>query len=144
MKPAAARSAAPEEDSDRRPLPPGWRSYTSPEGLRYYVNSCSKETTWRRPPPSAEAPQKALAPQSASPYADGCHGTTKPAPPTEAADVTLRKAPHHKQVRRRRRRVLMKQFGHPSPNETNVCEEATRTRCLVFLPFILPPQPRVT
>ncbi|XP_062422020.1 growth arrest-specific protein 7-like isoform X2 [Pungitius pungitius] len=71
MKPAAARSAAPEEDSDRRPLPPGWRSYTSPEGLRYYVNSCSKETTWRRPPPSAEAPQKALAPQSASPYGNG-------------------------------------------------------------------------
>nr|XP_040046955.1 growth arrest-specific protein 7-like [Gasterosteus aculeatus aculeatus] len=68
MKPVAVCSAAPEEDSDRRPLPPGWSSYTSPEGLRYYVNSCSKETTWRRPSPSAEAPQRALAPQNAAPY----------------------------------------------------------------------------
>uniref|UniRef100_A0A665TN81 Growth arrest-specific protein 7-like n=1 Tax=Echeneis naucrates TaxID=173247 RepID=A0A665TN81_ECHNA len=37
------------QESDARPLPPGWRSYVSPEGLRYYVNSCSKETTWRHP-----------------------------------------------------------------------------------------------
>lgn len=38
-------SAAPREETDRRPLPPGWRSYTSPEGLRYYVNSSSKGKT---------------------------------------------------------------------------------------------------
>ncbi|KAM9745397.1 growth arrest-specific protein 7a isoform 2-T2 [Menidia menidia] len=34
MKPAAVGS--------REPLPPGWRSYTSPEGQRYYANSSSK------------------------------------------------------------------------------------------------------
>ncbi|XP_077940293.1 growth arrest-specific protein 7a isoform X4 [Gasterosteus aculeatus] len=98
MKPVAVCAAAPEEDSDRRPLPPGWSSYTSPEGLRYYVNSCSKETTWRRPSPSAEAPRRALAPQNAAPYANGGHGSRKPAAPPEAAEVTLRKPPHLKQI----------------------------------------------
>uniref|UniRef100_A0A8C4NRE3 Growth arrest-specific protein 7 n=1 Tax=Dicentrarchus labrax TaxID=13489 RepID=A0A8C4NRE3_DICLA len=49
-------------------FPPGWRSYTSPEGLRYYVNSSSKETTWRRPSSSAEAPQSPLARHNPSPY----------------------------------------------------------------------------
>ncbi|TNN28886.1 hypothetical protein EYF80_060965 [Liparis tanakae] len=41
-KPAAVSSAVPTEETDGRPLPPGWRSYTSPEGVRYYVNGCSK------------------------------------------------------------------------------------------------------
>uniref|UniRef100_A0A8C7PCJ4 Growth arrest-specific 7a n=1 Tax=Oncorhynchus mykiss TaxID=8022 RepID=A0A8C7PCJ4_ONCMY len=31
------------------PLPQGWRCYKSPEGCRYYVNTGSKETTWKRP-----------------------------------------------------------------------------------------------
>uniref|UniRef100_A0AAQ5ZNG4 Growth arrest-specific 7a n=1 Tax=Amphiprion ocellaris TaxID=80972 RepID=A0AAQ5ZNG4_AMPOC len=55
-------------ETDGRPLPPGWKSYTSPEGLRYYVNCSSKETTWRHPSSSAEAPQRPLARQSSSPY----------------------------------------------------------------------------
>ena len=48
QKSAAVSAAAPEEETDGRPLPPGWRSYTSPEGQRYYVNSCSKgeRHTW--------------------------------------------------------------------------------------------------
>uniref|UniRef100_A0AAX7TPA6 Growth arrest-specific 7a n=1 Tax=Astatotilapia calliptera TaxID=8154 RepID=A0AAX7TPA6_ASTCA len=61
-------SAAPTEETDSRPLPPGWSSYITPEGLRYYVNSSSKETTWRRPSSSAEAPQRPLARQNSSPY----------------------------------------------------------------------------
>uniref|UniRef100_A0A4W6E968 Growth arrest specific 7 n=1 Tax=Lates calcarifer TaxID=8187 RepID=A0A4W6E968_LATCA len=58
MKSVVASSAAPREETDSRPLPQGWRSYMSPEGQRYYVNSCSKETTWRHPSLSAEAPQR--------------------------------------------------------------------------------------
>lgn len=42
QKSAVVSSAAAQEETDGRPLPPGWRSYTSPEGQRYYVNSCSK------------------------------------------------------------------------------------------------------
>uniref|UniRef100_A0A669D321 Growth arrest-specific 7a n=1 Tax=Oreochromis niloticus TaxID=8128 RepID=A0A669D321_ORENI len=71
MSPAES-SAAPTEETDRRPLPPGWSSYITPEGLRYYVNSSSKETTWRRPSSSAEAPQRPLAPQNSSPYGKTC------------------------------------------------------------------------
>uniref|UniRef100_A0A3Q3K6Y3 WW domain-containing protein n=1 Tax=Monopterus albus TaxID=43700 RepID=A0A3Q3K6Y3_MONAL len=56
------------EEADSRPLPPGWTSYLSPEGLRYYVNSCSKEKTWQRPFLSAEAPQRPLTCQNSSPY----------------------------------------------------------------------------
>lgn len=42
QKPEAMSSAAPSVETDRPPLPPGWRSYMSPEGLKYYVNSSSK------------------------------------------------------------------------------------------------------
>ncbi|XP_037649164.1 growth arrest-specific protein 7-like [Sebastes umbrosus] len=97
MKPAVVNSAAAREETDSCPLPPGWRSYTSPEGLRYYVNSCSKETTWRRPSLSAEAPQRPLAQQNASPYGNGCHSSTKTSQPTEVADVALRKPTMNKQ-----------------------------------------------
>ncbi|KAK1878150.1 Growth arrest-specific protein 7, partial [Dissostichus eleginoides] len=95
-KPAVVSSAAPREETDLRPLPPGWRSYTSPEGLRYYVNSCSKETTWRRPSLSAEVPQRPLARQSSSPYANGCHSISRTSL-TEAADVALRRPTMSKQ-----------------------------------------------
>ncbi|XP_027141273.1 growth arrest-specific protein 7a isoform X2 [Larimichthys crocea] len=98
QKPAAASSAAPEEATDSRPLPPGWRSYTSPEGMKYYVNSSSKETTWRRPSLSAEAPQRPLAPNNSSPYANGCHSGTKTGRPAETADVALRKPTVNKQI----------------------------------------------
>uniref|UniRef100_A0A671X1D4 Growth arrest specific 7 n=1 Tax=Sparus aurata TaxID=8175 RepID=A0A671X1D4_SPAAU len=66
------------EETDGRPLPPGWRSYTSPEGQRYYVNSCSKETTWRRPSLSAEAPQRLLARHQSSPYGKLSHLCSQP------------------------------------------------------------------
>ncbi|KAG7234230.1 hypothetical protein INR49_005488 [Caranx melampygus] len=91
MKSAVVSSAAAQEETDGRPLPPGWKSYTSPEGQRYYVNSCSKETTWRRPSSlsssssSAEAPQRPLARHHSSPYevvsfgkkeaSQGCQGS---------------------------------------------------------------------
>ncbi|XP_030591718.1 growth arrest-specific protein 7a isoform X1 [Archocentrus centrarchus] len=96
MKSAVESSAAPGEETDRQPLPPGWKSYMSPEGLRYYVNSSSKETTWRRPSSSAGAPQRPLAQQNSSPYANGCHSSTKKGQPAEAMNVSLRK-PMHKQ-----------------------------------------------
>ncbi|XP_069381268.1 growth arrest-specific protein 7-like [Paralichthys olivaceus] len=68
MKSAVVSSTAPGEETGSQPLPPGWRSYMSPEGQRYYVNSCSKETTWRRPSSSDEALRSLLARQNSSPY----------------------------------------------------------------------------
>ncbi|XP_042248514.1 growth arrest-specific protein 7-like [Thunnus maccoyii] len=97
MEPAAVSSATPREETDSRPLPPGWRSYMSPEGQKYYVNSSSKETTWRRPSMSAEAPQRSLAQQNSSPYANGSHSRIKPSQPTETANVALRKPVMNKQ-----------------------------------------------
>eukprot|EP00064_Thunnus_orientalis_P011965 superscaffoldBa00001783_g11998 len=71
MEPAAVSSAAPREETDSRPLPPGWRSYMSPEGQKYYVNSSSK--------------------------ANGSHSRIKPSQPTETANVALRKPVMNKQ-----------------------------------------------
>ncbi|CAK6968882.1 growth arrest-specific protein 7a isoform X2 [Scomber scombrus] len=90
-------SAAPREETDSLPLPPGWRSYTSQQGQRYYVNSSSKETTWRRPSLSAEAPQRTLARQSSSPYANESHSRIKPSQPAETVNVALRKPVMNKQ-----------------------------------------------
>uniref|UniRef100_A0AAQ5ZU52 Growth arrest-specific 7a n=1 Tax=Amphiprion ocellaris TaxID=80972 RepID=A0AAQ5ZU52_AMPOC len=98
MKPAVVSCAATSEETDGRPLPPGWKSYTSPEGLRYYVNCSSKETTWRHPSSSAEAPQRPLARQSSSPYANGSSSIAKASQPTETADVSLRKPATYKQI----------------------------------------------
>ncbi|KAM7371458.1 hypothetical protein PAMP_008697 [Pampus punctatissimus] len=96
-KPAAVSSAAPREETDSQPLPPGWRSYTSPEGQRYYVNSSSKETTWRRPSLSVDAPQRTLAQQKSLPYANGSHSRIKASQPSETANVALRKPVMNKQ-----------------------------------------------
>uniref|UniRef100_A0A8D2PZV2 Growth arrest specific 7 n=1 Tax=Zosterops lateralis melanops TaxID=1220523 RepID=A0A8D2PZV2_ZOSLA len=37
------------EDTLNGHLPPGWQSYMSPQGRRYYVNTFTNETTWERP-----------------------------------------------------------------------------------------------
>uniref|UniRef100_A0A2K6CXR3 Growth arrest-specific protein 7 n=1 Tax=Macaca nemestrina TaxID=9545 RepID=A0A2K6CXR3_MACNE len=39
----------PGEESQTVILPPGWQSYLSPQGRRYYVNTTTNETTWERP-----------------------------------------------------------------------------------------------
>ncbi|KFV84789.1 Growth arrest-specific protein 7, partial [Struthio camelus australis] len=45
------RKATPQpgEDALNCHLPPGWQSYMSPQGRRYYVNTFTNETTWERP-----------------------------------------------------------------------------------------------
>ncbi|XP_048031799.1 growth arrest-specific protein 7a isoform X2 [Megalobrama amblycephala] len=39
----------PTEEIKNGSLPVGWKSYRSPEGRKYYVNTSTKETTWERP-----------------------------------------------------------------------------------------------
>ncbi|XP_029784820.1 growth arrest-specific protein 7-like [Suricata suricatta] len=43
----------PGEESQIVVLPPGWQSYLSPQGRRYYVNTTTNETTWERPSSSS-------------------------------------------------------------------------------------------
>ncbi|KAI3359094.1 hypothetical protein L3Q82_002634 [Scortum barcoo] len=89
MEPAAVSSAAPTVETDCRALPLGWRSYTSPEGLKYYVNSSSK--------------------------ANGCHGSTKTGQSKETADVALRKPTANKQPPRRQGRSRSSDEPGPTP-----------------------------
>nr|KAF6415743.1 growth arrest specific 7 [Molossus molossus] len=66
----------PGEESQTVILPPGWQSYLSPQGRRYYVNTTTNETTWERPGSSPGIP--------ASP------GTQRsPVPPTGTVHVLL-------------------------------------------------------
>ncbi|KAM4530816.1 growth arrest-specific protein 7a isoform 1-T1 [Odontesthes bonariensis] len=55
------------------------------------------ETTWRHPSSSSEAPQRSLARQHSSPYANGCNSSTKTSQTPEATNVSLRKPAMHKQ-----------------------------------------------
>uniref|UniRef100_A0A8C8SYP3 Growth arrest specific 7 n=1 Tax=Pelusios castaneus TaxID=367368 RepID=A0A8C8SYP3_9SAUR len=62
------------EDSLTCPLPPGWQSYTSPQGHRYYVNTFTNETTWERPSsvpgtPRSPGSQKSAVPAGTIPSA---------------------------------------------------------------------------
>ncbi|XP_056609261.1 NEDD4-like E3 ubiquitin-protein ligase WWP2 [Triplophysa dalaica] len=41
--------SAPAEEVKSVFLPVGWKSYRSPEGRKYYVNTSTNETTWERP-----------------------------------------------------------------------------------------------
>ncbi|XP_026063275.1 growth arrest-specific protein 7-like [Carassius auratus] len=47
----------PTEEIESVSLPVGWKSYISPEGRKYYVNTSTKETTWERPSTSTTSPK---------------------------------------------------------------------------------------
>uniref|UniRef100_A0A8C1QF00 Growth arrest-specific 7a n=1 Tax=Cyprinus carpio TaxID=7962 RepID=A0A8C1QF00_CYPCA len=47
----------PAEEIESVSLPVGWKSYISPEGRKYYVNTSTKETTWERPSTSTTSPK---------------------------------------------------------------------------------------
>ncbi|XP_034646145.1 growth arrest-specific protein 7 [Trachemys scripta elegans] len=57
----------PGEDSLNCPLPPGWQSYMSPQGHRYYVNTFTNETTWERPSSVPGTPRSPGSQKSAVP-----------------------------------------------------------------------------
>uniref|UniRef100_A0A8D0GIZ7 Growth arrest specific 7 n=1 Tax=Sphenodon punctatus TaxID=8508 RepID=A0A8D0GIZ7_SPHPU len=48
-KPPPPKASSLAEDFLNGPLPPGWQSYMSPQGRKYYVNAYTNETTWERP-----------------------------------------------------------------------------------------------
>uniref|UniRef100_A0AAR2LNG0 Growth arrest specific 7 n=1 Tax=Pygocentrus nattereri TaxID=42514 RepID=A0AAR2LNG0_PYGNA len=50
----------PGEEPNQSPLPKDWKSYVSPQGRRYYVNTVSNETTWERPSSVPGTPKTSL------------------------------------------------------------------------------------
>ncbi|KAG5279160.1 hypothetical protein AALO_G00074760 [Alosa alosa] len=105
MKPVAPPLSAPEV-TDNQTLPQGWRCYLSPDGHRYFVNSTTKETTWKRPSctsSSSTVSPKSLLPRASSSTStssvNGCQASRSPALPLELPDLALQKASLDKQKR---------------------------------------------
>ncbi|XP_065272156.1 growth arrest-specific protein 7 isoform X1 [Emys orbicularis] len=81
----------PGEDSLNCPLPPGWQSYMSPQGHRYYVNTFTNETTWERPSSVPGTPRSPGSQKSAVPAANGYHTPVTPMHQMEPGHMSLRK-----------------------------------------------------
>ncbi|NXA56185.1 GAS7 protein, partial [Nothocercus julius] len=96
------RKATPQagEDALNYHLPPGWQSYMSPQGRRYYVNTFTNETTWERPSsvpgtPKSPGTQKSPAGTPAnSPHVltvNGYHVSGTPVHQLDSSHMSLRK-----------------------------------------------------
>uniref|UniRef100_A0A8C6YJ23 Growth arrest specific 7 n=1 Tax=Naja naja TaxID=35670 RepID=A0A8C6YJ23_NAJNA len=59
------------EDSQNGHLPPGWQSYMSPQGRRYYVNTFTNETTWERPSSIPGTPKNSVSQKNSLPTGRG-------------------------------------------------------------------------
>ncbi|KAM7145536.1 growth arrest-specific protein 7 isoform 1-T1 [Macrochelys suwanniensis] len=81
----------PGEDSLTCPLPPGWQSYMSPQGHRYYVNAFTNETTWERPSSVPGTPRSPGSQKSAVLAANGYHAPVTPMHQMEPGHMSLRK-----------------------------------------------------
>ncbi|XP_062447455.1 growth arrest-specific protein 7 isoform X4 [Rhea pennata] len=85
------RKATPQpgEDALNCHLPPGWQSYMSPQGRRYYVNTFTNETTWERPS-SVPGTPKSPGTQK-SPAVNGYHISGTPVHQLDSSHMSLRK-----------------------------------------------------
>ncbi|XP_063078702.1 growth arrest-specific protein 7a isoform X2 [Engraulis encrasicolus] len=124
-KPVVPTAVSAAEEADRQLLPPGWKSYLSPDGREYFVNSTTRETTWKRPSCSSlSSPSTTssisssstsstssafsagspvtLLPTAASPDCltpvNGCQGSRGSALLMEPPDLALQKAGPDKQI----------------------------------------------
>ncbi|XP_019353677.1 growth arrest-specific protein 7 isoform X3 [Alligator mississippiensis] len=79
------------EDSLNCPLPPGWQSYMSPQGRKYYVNTFTNETTWERPSSVPGTPKTPVTQKSPLPAVNGYHTPLTPAHQLEPGHMSLRK-----------------------------------------------------
>ncbi|XP_036382123.1 growth arrest-specific protein 7 isoform X3 [Megalops cyprinoides] len=74
----ASSSPLPGDELGRNPLPPGWKSYMSPQGRRYYVNTANNETTWERPSSAPGTPKTPLRQKNSTPTVNGFHSSGSP------------------------------------------------------------------
>ncbi|XP_031412152.1 growth arrest-specific protein 7-like isoform X2 [Meleagris gallopavo] len=104
--PLKPRKATPQpgEDTLNGHLPPGWQSYMSPQGRRYYVNTFTNETTWERPSSVPGTPKSPVTQQS--PAVNGYHISGTPVHQLDSTHMNLRKASGDPQV----------SFGEKSPS----------------------------
>ncbi|NWT45558.1 GAS7 protein, partial [Chroicocephalus maculipennis] len=94
------RKATPQtgEDSLNGHLPPGWQSYMSPQGRRYYVNTFTNETTWERPSSVPGTPKSPPANSPSVLTVNGYHISGTPVHQLDSGHMSLRKASGDPQV----------------------------------------------
>ncbi|NWR22513.1 GAS7 protein, partial [Emberiza fucata] len=88
------RKATPQpgEDTLNGHLPPGWQSYMSPQGRRYYVNTFTNETTWERPSSVPGTPKSPVSANSPSVLAvNGYYISGSPVHQLDSGHTSLRK-----------------------------------------------------
>ncbi|NXP12212.1 GAS7 protein, partial [Thinocorus orbignyianus] len=90
------RKATPQagEDTLNGHLPPGWQSYMSPQGRRYYVNTFTNETTWERPSSVPGTPKSPVKPANSPSVltVNGYHISGTPVHQLDSGHLSLRKA----------------------------------------------------
>ncbi|XP_031821404.1 growth arrest-specific protein 7 isoform X5 [Sarcophilus harrisii] len=112
----------PVEENQTSLLPPGWQSYLSPQGHRYYVNTVTNETTWERPngssrTPSSPGPQRNFQPTAVNGY----HSSGTPVHQSEPVHMSLRKPIGDFQ-----------NPGSPSPGKKQNKESTITINCVTF------------
>ncbi|KAI4886692.1 hypothetical protein NFI96_021383 [Prochilodus magdalenae] len=88
---SVSMSVLPGEEPPQSPLPKDWKTYMSPQGRRYYVNTVSKETTWERPSSVPGTPKTSLRHKNSLPAVNGFHGSGSPLHQMEQSHVLQRK-----------------------------------------------------
>ncbi|XP_057392109.1 growth arrest-specific protein 7 isoform X3 [Balaenoptera acutorostrata] len=112
----------PGEESQTVVLPPGWQSYLSPQGRRYYVNTATNETTWERPSSSPGIPASPGPHRSSLPLTvNGHHTPGTPTLPPETAHMSVRKSAGDSQ-----------NLGSSSPGKKQSKENTITINCVTF------------
>ncbi|KAM4691309.1 growth arrest-specific protein 7 isoform 1-T1 [Rhinophrynus dorsalis] len=109
------------EDSGQIPLPPGWQSYMSPQGRRYYVNTFTNETTWERPNSSPISVKIPLVKKTSIPTVNGFHSSGSPVHQPESGHMHIRKPSNEPQSP-----------GSPSPTKNKTKETTITINCVTF------------
>ncbi|NXW82737.1 GAS7 protein, partial [Alopecoenas beccarii] len=130
------RKATPQtgEDTLNSHLPPGWQSYMSPQGRRYYVNTFTNETTWERPSsvpgtPKSPVSQSLLTLPSVL-TVNGYHVSGTPVHQLDSGHMSLRKSSEGPQAP-----------GSPAAPRRQSKESSLTINCVTFPhPDVMPEQ----
>uniref|UniRef100_A0ABM5FMD1 Growth arrest-specific protein 7 isoform X4 n=1 Tax=Pogona vitticeps TaxID=103695 RepID=A0ABM5FMD1_9SAUR len=109
------------EDSQNGHLPPGWQSYMSPQGRRYYVNTFTNETTWERPSSVPGTPKSPVTQKNSLPTVNGYHIPGTLVPQLESSHMSFRKVGNDPQSP-----------GSPSPTRKQNKETTFTINCVTF------------